>query len=168
MDHRNEERGPYPPLSGHGKPPLESTALPPEDTPLNHGGGGTGPAGPAGRHHGGGQNFATVNVYLPPVTYDAGVTVACRSDQTSTDTETRREPHHLTGPVRIAPTDTGISWNLYIDFVGSGNGVGFSASARAFLPALRFSGWRTGAGTGRLGQRPLIVPSRTTRSAVYQ
>ncbi len=90
------------------------------------------------------DKFATVNVYLPPVTYDAGVTVACRSINLYGTEDEAGNRTTFTGPVRIAPTDTGISWIYDIDFVGSGNGVGFSASARAFLQRCRFSGWRTG------------------------
>ena len=44
----------------------------------------------------------------------------------------------------MAFPNQGISWIYDIDFVGSGNGVGFSTSTRTFLQRCRFSGWRTG------------------------
>ena len=83
----------------------------------------------------------TVEIHLPPVTYDGGLTIPRAINLYGAEEGGRTV---FTGPVRIAPPDTRISWIYDIDFVGSGNGVGFSASARAFLQRCRISGWRTG------------------------
>lgn len=89
----------------------------------------------------GGSDLNIVEIHLPPVTYDGGVTIPRDVNLYGAEEGGRTT---FTGPVRIAPPDTGLSWIYDIDFVGSGEGVGFSASARAFLIGCRISGWRTG------------------------
>lgn len=89
----------------------------------------------------GGSDLNIVEIHLPPVTYDGGVTIPRDVNLYGAEEGGRTT---FTGPVRIAPPDTGLSWIYDIDFVGSGEGVGFSASARAFLVGCRISGWRTG------------------------
>ena len=88
---------------------------------------------------GGGGN--TVEIHLPPVTYDGGITIPWYIDLYGAEEGGRTV---FTGPVRMAFPNQGISWIYDIDFVGSGNGVGFSTSTRTFLQRCRFSGWRTG------------------------
>lgn len=83
----------------------------------------------------------TVEIHLPPVTYDGGLTIPRAINLYGAEEGGRTV---FTGPVRMVPPNTKISWIYDIDFVGSGNGVGFSASARAFLQRCRISGWRTG------------------------
>ena len=87
----------------------------------------------------GGRN--TVEIHLPPVTYDGGITIPRYIDLYGAEEGGRTV---FTGPVRMAFPNQGISWIYDIDFVGSGNGVGFSTSTRTFLQRCRFSGWRTG------------------------
>ena len=87
----------------------------------------------------GGRN--TVEIHLPPVTYDGGITIPWYIDLYGAEEGGRTV---FTGPVRMAFPNQGISWIYDIDFVGSGNGVGFSTSTRTFLQRCRFSGWRTG------------------------
>ena len=87
----------------------------------------------------GGRN--TVEIHLPPVTYDGGITIPWYIDLYGAEEGGRTV---FTGPVRMVSPNTGISWIYDIDFVGSGNGVGFSTSTRTFLQRCRFSGWRTG------------------------
>ena len=88
---------------------------------------------------GGGGN--TVEIHLPPVTYDGGLTIPREINLYGAEEGGRTV---FTGPVRMAFPNQGISWIYDIDFVGSGNGVGFSTSTRTFLQRCRFSGWRTG------------------------
>ena len=88
---------------------------------------------------GGGGN--TVEIHLPPVTYDGGITIPWYIDLYGAEEGGRTV---FTGPVRMAFPNQGISWIYDIDFVASGNGVGFSTSTRTFLQRCRFSGWRTG------------------------
>ena len=90
----------------------------------------------------GGETFNVVEIHLPPVTYDGGITIPRDVNLYGAEEGGRTT---FTGPVRIAPSrSTGISWIYDIDFAGSGEGVGFSSSARAFLQGCRISGWRTG------------------------
>lgn len=89
----------------------------------------------------GGSDLNIVEIHLPPVTYDGGVTIPRYINLYGAEEGGRTT---FTGPVRITPPNTGLSWIYDIDFVGSGEGVGFSTSARAFLIGCRISGWRTG------------------------
>lgn len=89
----------------------------------------------------GGETFNVVEIHLPPVTYDGGITIPRDINLYGAEEGGRTT---FTGPIRIAPPDTGLSWIYDIDFVGSGEGVGFSSSGRAFLQGCRISGWRTG------------------------
>ena len=89
----------------------------------------------------GGSDLNIVEIHLPPVTYDGGITIPRDVNLYGAEEGGRTT---FTGPVRIAPPDTGISWIYDIDFAGGGEGVGFSASARAFLQDCRVAGWRTG------------------------
>lgn len=89
----------------------------------------------------GGSELNIVEIHLPPVTYDGGVTIPRYINLYGAEEGGRTT---FTGPVRITPSGTGLSWIYDIDFVGSGEGVGFSTSSRVFLQRCRVSGWRTG------------------------
>ncbi len=119
--------------------PLEVYRFTPEDTPLNTVEEVQALLDSLNEITGGGQN--TVDIHLPPVTYDGGITIPREINLYGAEEGGRTV---FTGPVRMVPPNTGISWIYDIDFVGSGNGVGFSTSARTFLQRCRFSGWRTG------------------------
>lgn len=86
-----------------------------------------------------------VNIYLPPITYEGGLVIKDRpvnlygstgGDQRTTftdtvrTTETNQHPH--------------ISYFRNIDFIGTGNKVGVSASARLHLIGCTVTGWKTG------------------------
>ena len=119
--------------------PLEVYRFTPEDTPLNTVEEVQALLDSLDEITGGGGN--TVEIHLPPVTYDGGITIPWYIDLYGAEEGGRTV---FTGPVRMVSPNTGISWIYDIDFVGSGNGVGFSTSTRTFLQRCRFSGWRTG------------------------
>ena len=119
--------------------PLEVYRFTPEDTPLNTVEEVQALLDSLNEITGGGQN--TVDIHLPPVTYDGGITIPREINLYGAEEGGRTV---FTGPVRMAFPNQGISWIYDIDFVGSGNGVGFSTSTRTFLQRCRFSGWRTG------------------------
>ncbi len=84
-----------------------------------------------------------VRIYLPPVVYGGGLTVEGRPMDLygSSDGTTRTT---FTGTVRVAAQDGPILYFHDLDFAGSGEGVGVSASARFWAQGCRFTGWRTG------------------------
>ena len=89
-----------------------------------------------------GSHMNTVEIHLPPVTYDGGITIPRGVNLYGAGEEEGRTA--FTGPVRITGQATGVSWLYDLDFVGGGEGVGFSSSSRVFLQGCRFTGWRTG------------------------
>ncbi|MEY8419439.1 zinc ribbon domain-containing protein [Oscillospiraceae bacterium 44-5] len=89
-----------------------------------------------------GSHMNTVEIHLPPVTYDGGITIPRGVNLYGAGEEEGRTV--FTGPVRITGQATGVSWLYDLDFVGGGEGVGFSSSSRVFLQGCRFTGWRTG------------------------
>lgn len=90
----------------------------------------------------GGETFNVVEIHLPPVTYDGGITIPRHINLYGAEGGGRTT---FTGPVRIEPNqDTGISWVYDLDLAGGGEGVGFSSSGRVFLKGCRISDWRTG------------------------
>lgn len=89
----------------------------------------------------GGSDLNIVEIHLPPVTYDGGVTIPRDVNLYGAEEGGRTT---FTGPVRVTGWAQGLSWLYDLDFVGSGDGVGFSTSNRAFLIGCRISGWRTG------------------------
>lgn len=91
----------------------------------------------------GGSRMNTVEIHLPPVTYDGGITIPREVNLYGAGEEAEGRTT-FTGPVRVTSQALGISWLYDLDFVGSGEGVGFSASARVFLQGCRFARWRTG------------------------
>lgn len=119
--------------------PKEVYRFTPEDTPLNTAEEVQALLDSLNEITEGEQNI--VEIHLPPVTYDGGLTIPRAINLYGAEEGGRTI---FTGPVRVAPPVTGVSWIYDIDFVGSGNGVGFSTSTRTFLQRCRFSGWRTG------------------------
>ncbi|OUQ77706.1 zinc-ribbon domain-containing protein [Flavonifractor sp. An100] len=84
-----------------------------------------------------------VHFYLPPVTYEGGLSIGDRPINLHGCTD---------GPQRTTFTDTvslvaqngPISYFYDIDFVGNGEGIGVSASARFWGEGCSFTGWKTG------------------------
>ena len=91
------------------------------------------------------QGDAIINIHLPPVTYDGGLTLANRSVNLigSTDGEGNRTT--FTGTMQVTEQSGRIFYFNGIDFVGDDTGVGLSASARLHLTGCRVAGWKTGA-----------------------
>ena len=84
-----------------------------------------------------------VNLHLPPVTYDGGLTISGRSMNLygSADNAGRRTT--FTDTVQVSG-GVSISYCYDIDFIGGGDGVGVSASARFRAENCAFRGWKTG------------------------
>lgn len=84
-----------------------------------------------------------VNLYLPPVTYQGGLTIEGRPINLYGSREGDRRTT-FTDTVRVAAQDGPILYFYDLDFLGSGEGVGVSASARFWAEDCWFSGWKTG------------------------
>ncbi len=82
-----------------------------------------------------------VYIHLPPVTYDGGLTIRGRSINLL-GSKTGRTV--FTGNTQVAVDGGHICYFRDLDFRGSGDGVGLSASARVHLTDCHVSGWRTG------------------------
>ena len=119
--------------------PLEVYRFTPEDTPLNTVEEVQALLDSLNEITGGGQN--TVDIHLPPVTYDGGITIPREINLYGAEEGGRTV---FTGPIRIPTSIKRHSWIYDIDLVGDGSSVGLSASSSAFLLGCRISGWRTG------------------------
>lgn len=86
---------------------------------------------------------AVVNVYLPPVIYEGGLTIEDRPINLYGSQEGERRTT-FTDTVRVAAQDGPILYFYDLNFAGRGEGVGVSASARFWAENCSFSGWRTG------------------------
>ena len=85
-----------------------------------------------------------VNLHLPPVTYQGGLTIEGRPINLYGSAGEDGGRTAFTGTVRVAAQDGPILYFYDLDFVGSGNGVGVSASARFWAENCIFTGWKTG------------------------
>lgn len=84
-----------------------------------------------------------IYIDLPPVTYAGGLTLDARCIKLNGSTGTSGERTTFTGSIAAA-YPFGYHEFSNIDFIGSGKGVGISASARTQLTNCRVSGWETG------------------------
>lgn len=84
-----------------------------------------------------------VNLYLPPVTYKGGLTIEGRPINLYGAQEDNQRTT-FTDTVRVAAQDGPILYFYDLNFVGHGEGVGVSASARFWAENCSFSGWKTG------------------------
>lgn len=87
---------------------------------------------------------AVVNLHLPVVTYQGGLTIGDRPVNLfgSADASGRRTA--FTGTVRVAAPDGPICYFHDLDFTGDGSGVGVSASSRFWAENCAFTNWKTG------------------------
>ena len=86
---------------------------------------------------------AVVNLHLPPVTYEGGLTIENRPINLYGSQEGDRRTT-FTDTVRVAAQNGPILYFYDLDFTGHGEGIGVSASARFWAEGCSFTGWKTG------------------------
>lgn len=91
------------------------------------------------------EKDAVINLHLPAVTYDGGLTLASRAVNLIGSTDEVGNRTTFTGTMQITAPEGGIFYFDEIDFIGDSGSVGLSASARLHLTGCRVSGWKTGA-----------------------
>ena len=89
------------------------------------------------------EDVAVVNLHLPPVTYEGGVTIRDRSLNLYGSTDEAGNRTTFTGPVQIVAVYSEITYLYDINFTGSG-GTGLSGSAPFRATNCTFTGWDTG------------------------
>ena len=85
-----------------------------------------------------------VYIYLPPVTYEGGITIRDRSLNLYGSADEGGNRTTFTGPVQVVAPDGEIAYLQDIDFVGRGSGTGLSGSAPFRATNCTFTGWDTG------------------------
>ena len=90
------------------------------------------------------DKFTGVEITLPAVRYEGGLTVDGYDVTLLGSQDDAGNCTTFTGTVHTVGKDQGISYFENISFVGPGEGVGVSASARLHLTNCRIAGWRTG------------------------
>ncbi len=88
------------------------------------------------------EDVAVVNLHLPPVTYEGGVTIQDRSLNLYGSTDEAGNRTTFTGPVQIVAVYSEITYLYDINFTGSG-GTGLSGSAPFRATNCTFTGWDT-------------------------
>ena len=91
-----------------------------------------------------GNDEAIINLHLPPVTYEEGITLQDQSMNIYGSTDGDGNRTTFTSPVRILTHYGAITYFYDIDFVGSGSGNGLSGSASFRATNCLFTGWDTG------------------------
>lgn len=87
---------------------------------------------------------AVVNLHLPAVTYQGGLTIEGRPVNLYGSADAEGNCTTFTDTIRVAAQDGPISYFYDLDFVGEGTGVGVSASARFWAENCSFANWKTG------------------------
>ena len=88
------------------------------------------------------QQADTVNLYLPPVTYEEPVVIHSRSfNLIGSQSEEGRTT--FTSGIQMRDSLYGISYISDIDFIGDGTGVAISAASTVWTKNCRFEGWKT-------------------------
>lgn len=87
---------------------------------------------------------AVVNLHLPAVTYQGGLTIEDRPVNLYGSTDAEENRTAFTDTIRVAAQDGPISYFYDLDFAGEGTGVGVSASARFWAENCSFENWKTG------------------------
>lgn len=88
--------------------------------------------------------FDAVEIELPPVRYEGGLRTELSNLTLYGSEDEAGNRTTFTGTVQLACPNRGMSYFHDIDFLGSGEGIGVSASARLHLTGCRTAGWRTG------------------------
>lgn len=87
---------------------------------------------------------ASVYITLPPVTYEGRLNLTGRSVNLTGSEDGQGKRTTFTGNIRMDLGSRDILYFEGIDFIGSGSGIGLSASSRLHLTDCRVAGWRTG------------------------
>ena len=90
------------------------------------------------------EDLAVVNLHLPPVTYEGGITIRDRSLNLYGSTAPDGGRTTFAGTVYILASHAEISYLYDIDFAGSGGGTGLAGSAPFRTTNCTFTGWDTG------------------------
>ena len=88
------------------------------------------------------EEDAVVYFHLPPVTYEGGLVLEDRPINLYGSTEGDRRTT-FTDTLRVAGQGSWITYVEDIDFVGQGDKVGISASARLWVESCTLTGWKT-------------------------
>lgn len=89
------------------------------------------------------EEVAVVNLHLPPITYEGGVTIQDRSLNLYGSTDETGKRTTFAGPVRALAPYSSITYFYDLDFVGDGGGTGLSGSAPFRATNCTFTGWDT-------------------------
>ena len=89
------------------------------------------------------EEVAVVNLHLPPITYEGGVTIQDRSLNLYGSTDESGKRTTFAGPVRALAPYSSITYFYDLDFVGDGGGTGLSGSAPFRATNCTFTGWDT-------------------------
>ena len=87
------------------------------------------------------DDYADINLYLPPVTYDGGLVIDGQAINLYGSSEGRTT---FTDTVRICPEGNPVIYVEDIDFAGDRTSIGVSTNARVFLFGCGITGWKTG------------------------
>ena len=90
------------------------------------------------------EDVAVVNLHLPTVTYEGGITIWDRSMNLYGSTDQDGTRTTFTSPVQVLEGSGNITYFYDMDFVGSGSGIGLSGSAPFRATNCTFTGWETG------------------------
>ena len=90
------------------------------------------------------EDMAVVNLHLPAVTYEGGITIWDRSMNLYGSTDEDGTRTTFTSPVQVLEGSGNITYFYDMDFVGSGSGIGLSGSAPFRATNCTFTGWETG------------------------
>ena len=91
-----------------------------------------------------GNDEAIINLHLPPVTYEEGVTLQDQSMNLYGSTDADGNRTTFTGPVRVLTHYGSITYFYDMDFMGDGSGTGLSGSSSFRATNCTFTGWDTG------------------------
>ena len=91
-----------------------------------------------------GNDEAIINLHLPPVTYEDGITLQDQSMNLHGSADADGNRTTFTGPVQVLTHYGAITYFYDMDFVGDGSGNGLSGSASFRATGCTFTGWDTG------------------------
>lgn len=90
------------------------------------------------------EDLAVVNLHLPPVTYEGGVTIQDWKLNLYGSTDEAGNRTTFTGPVRALTPYSNITYFYDMDFVGDGTDIGINTPVKAWPVGCTFTGNGTG------------------------